>query len=454
MDRVQWWCSALCGLLLGCSGGTSADHDAVEVTDAASMSDVTMCTSDRECSASNRVCDRAQGVCVDCVATTDCLNASEVCIGNRCVSVTPCTSSRMCPGQVCNTTLGYCVDCVADVDCTNGQVCRNSACAAPPRPCMSSRQCSDIGQVCDTVGGHCVQCVGDVDCDPGLRCNADHTCGPRPPQSSCTDATTPGCGVVVVSGGNFSLGEVGAQNAEPIQPDITTGNFQMDAYEVTVARFRKFWLAGHPALTSAVTYPSGSVSWAGIVAEPQQAASCNWSPMPGAREAHPINCVEWGTALAFCAWDGGRLPTEAEWEWAARGRPIAGLSAPRRYPWGDQEPTGSATVACDRAQWNLCVGDDGAVTRRVGSFAPSGGIYDLAGNIYEWAADVYALYSDTGCWGGSPRTNPVCRPVAGGDLLLRGGSWRADMTTYLHGASRGHTTAGYSNIGFRCVATR
>src|SRR5437868_2249502 len=83
---------------------------------------------------------------------------------SRCVAVTRCTSSRMCPGQLCDAALGYCVDCVMDVDCPMGLVCRASACVTPPRPCRSSRECSDINQVCSTALGHCVDCAADTDC--------------------------------------------------------------------------------------------------------------------------------------------------------------------------------------------------------------------------------------------------------------------------------------------------
>ncbi len=250
------------------------------------------------------------------------------------------------------------------------------------------------------------------------------------------------------------MGEVGALSAEPLQTSVSVGAFLMDANEVTVARFRRYWLAGRPVPVGAIPYPAGSIAWSGAVTEPLSTLGCNWSAAPGARETHPINCVTWATALAFCVWDGGRLPTEAEWEFAARARPAAALSVPRRFPWGDEEPQGSPTLPCDRAQWAQCVGDDGGATKRVGSFAATAGLFDVAGNVYEWAADVYRDYSDTGCWGGASRTNPLCLAAGVSDFVIRGGSWRADMSTYLRGASRGHTTTPYPNIGFRCVSTR
>lgn len=168
-------------------------------------------------------------------------------------------------------------------------------------------------------------------------------------------------------------------------------------------------------------------------------------------------------------WDGGtgtygmpsngRLPTEAEWEFAARYRAVSGLTAGRVFPWGDMPP--SAT--CDRAQWNYCMGDDGGSTRRVGSFSSgaSGGLFDLAGNVWEWTADWYSSYSptptDSGlpCWGEVSRQNPICNNGATGGRVIRGGSWDGYGVAYLRSASRFIFTPVDRIIilGFRCAGT-
>ncbi|MEZ4405625.1 MAG: formylglycine-generating enzyme family protein [Polyangiales bacterium] len=284
---------------------------------------------------------------------------------------------------------------------------------------------------------------------------------PPIPSPSCPDPTERGCGVVAVSGGAFVMGSTdGAARATPLQSHITVSDFAMDAHLVTVARFRRFWNAGHPAPTGAIAYPRGRLSEALTVTAPtgtpMYGGTCNWTTTAGGRELHPINCVNRATAQSFCVWDGGRLPTEAEWEYAARGRVVEGLSPPRSFPWGDQLPS---AAPCDRAQFNACAGEDGANTRRVGSFAASGGLYDMAGQVWQWMADRYVPYSDPTCWGDAVRVDPLCEPTTGSTFTLRGGFWGnprdtlANNITSLRSATRGFDppSVAYEGAGFRCV---
>lgn len=102
-------------------------------TDAAATLDVrpeggAVCASDRDCASAMQVCDVTSGRCVDCLRDADCLGAGQVCTSNRCVTITPCTSSRMCTNQVCELTRGVCVDCVGDADCPSDRMCRANAC--------------------------------------------------------------------------------------------------------------------------------------------------------------------------------------------------------------------------------------------------------------------------------------------------------------------------------------
>ena len=293
---------------------------------------------------------------------------------------------------------------------------------------------------------------------PGTRCEGG-TCDGRGNcqmalQQSCTNPSETGCGVVFLTGGSFVLGNGSAFRAMPVQEHISVGAYTLDAYEVTIARFQRFWDAGHPAPTGAVVYPSGGVPWAGVVRAPRTAMednACNFGA--AGRVYHPVNCVDHATAQAFCVWDGGRLPTEAEWEFAARQHLAAGVDAGRIYPWGPQPPA----ARCDRAQWNRCPGDDGGVTRRVGSFAQAAGFFDLAGNVWEWTIDRFALYADARCWGNVARSDPRCDANPSGYPTIRGGSWFSADPVLLMGASRDDAYAPTTQsplVGFRCAHTR
>jgi iron(II)-dependent oxidoreductase len=152
-------------------------------------------------------------------------------------------------------------------------------------------------------------------------------------------------------------------------------------------------------------------------------------------ESHPVVEVSWHGARAFCAWRGARLPTEAEWEKAARG------TEARRYPWGDEPP--NATRARYGAGWNA--------TAPVGAHARGAspyGVLDAAGNVWQWVSSVYRPYpwrADDG------REDPRGDPVRG----TRGGGHDSPpdaITTTQRGRTLSRApNAGHHNIGFRCA---
>jgi formylglycine-generating enzyme required for sulfatase activity len=217
----------------------------------------------------------------------------------------------------------------------------------------------------------------------------------------------------------------------------------MDRLEVTAGQYQSCQAAG--ACTPPDT-PEPDVRWTWFCTGGQKD-----------KETHPINCLDWNQATAFCAWRGARLPTEAEWEYASRG------SDGRTYPWGNAAPSAKVVNACGpecrtlaKAQVNERWGvaydeDDGhGATAPVGSFpagASPAGVLDMAGNVREWVADFYGPYP------AGPQRDPT-GPPTGEHRVVRGGSWNMTMATFLRSAyrSRDHQDLRLWFIGFRCAA--
>lgn len=230
---------------------------------------------------------------------------------------------------------------------------------------------------------------------------------------------------------------------QPARP-VVVNAFFMDKYEVTTADFAKFIAAtGRPAPWN---WKDGKVN-------------------PG-QDQWPVYNVTWDDAAAYCAWAGKRLPTEAEWEKAARGG-----SDKKLYPWGDvlepeakEETSATAAAAAPAASATEKPPAKTIKMARygfpngpvpVGSFPPNGyGLYDVIGNVWEWTADWYTQYY----YSIAPSDNPR-GPETGKYRVLRGGGWATNADgggaglTLLGSHYRNYAPAGQTSnvVGFRCA---
>lgn len=245
----------------------------------------------------------------------------------------------------------------------------------------------------------------------------------------------------------------------------TLGAFRLDRYEVTVGRFRAFVAAGRGIQSSAPAAGAGAHAniadsgWrttytANLLASTSAliaALKCNtgtWTDTPGANESRPINCLTWYEALAFCIWDGGYLPTEAEWNHAGTGG-----DQQRAFPWSS--PASSLVVSYDNASYNNgsgCLADGQAACTLedllpVGS-KPAGdgrwGHADLGGNVSEWVLDSSQAY---------PVPCTDCAALAeNGTKLLRGGAYSRTALDLRPGYRLGTSATGrIAFLGFRCA---
>jgi formylglycine-generating enzyme required for sulfatase activity len=281
---------------------------------------------------------------------------------------------------------------------------------------------------------------------PGPSCEGLlATCGPQGDINCCTS--------LLVQGGTFRRGYSWDDNGGfDSESPATVSDFRLDKYEITVGRFRKFLEANSPDMIPAGAGKNpndpNDEGWDPSSPIPDKAhlyamVNCHtpwqtWTDTPGPNENKPVHCLEWNVALAFCAWDGGRLPTEAEWGYAA-----AGGQEQRQYPWS--VPANSATIDCSHA--NTC----GVGLNDVGSTSPLGdgkwGQADLIGNVFEWTRDQYGSYP-VPCVNCTNRTALIDGPVfRGGDFSYAATSaWRG----YNDGNSLPYGHYAFS-VGARCA---
>lgn len=242
--------------------------------------------------------------------------------------------------------------------------------------------------------------------------------------------------------------------------------YQLDKFEVTVGRFRKFveafdeWRDARNPASGAGAHPytpnSGwdkdptwEVALPGSAAVMRVGLNCNatqqtWTDEPAFNEQKPINCVSWYEAFAFCVWDEGRLPSEAEWQYAA----VGGAQA-RTFAWGNTPLDETfASYACLAAgTGSSCTSDD---IPDVGTHPNGDGLYghaDLVGSVYEWTLDWFADYPEL-------MRADYAKTDTGTLRVLRGGAWSSTTTQAMLSTDRSFRalpTARSSTTGIRCA---
>ncbi len=261
-------------------------------------------------------------------------------------------------------------------------------------------------------------------------------------------------GMALIPGGHYFMGSDDGEKEEKPAHAVMLMPYCMDVYEVSVEQYLACSNQGLCKRASTTN------EWKGITASERATYDplCNIGD-PEGKAKHPINCVSWEMAALYCSAEGARLPTEAEWELAARG------PDGRKYPWGDEIPTGGQLNACgtECVAWGkehdvdltamYPVDDHFPTTSPVGSF-PAGasryGIQDVAGNVWEWVSDWYGPYKPTKV--GQPEINPK-GPVKGTAKVMRGGAWNSSDAGWLRPSFRYSSapTRMTYGTGFRCA---
>lgn len=362
------------------------------------------------CSADGKSVQRCGLDLVTTTLVTACSGETPACLKGSCVACTP--GATKCSGnsvQTCNAQGAW----EAPTDCPAATpVCDGNVCAPPP-------SCAGLAADCGATGS----------------------------DSCCTSP--------VVPGGTFN------RSNDPSYP-ATVSTFRLDAYEVTVGRFKKFAgaysqtviRAGAGTNPNNASDPGWSTAWNAELPTDATALATSLqqcdpvSTWSSGNARLPINCVSWALAEAFCIWDGGRLPTEAEWNYAAAGGPEQ-----RDYPWGDTPPGNDTALAIYGCNYPT----PGGTCVSYANIAPVGtpsagkakwGQLDMAGNVWEWTQDSFGDPYPVPCVNCATRSNGISATYRGGAFGL--------ATPHLLTAKRPELASNYllSGSGVRCARAR
>lgn len=378
-----------------------------------------------------------------------------------------------CSGECVNTTVNeeHCGGC--DNRCPTEATCTGGSCTCPEGFAYCGGECVDLAVDPVHCGGCNEPCSSDEDC-VGRACAPRESC----PSSDVTECRGESCcTALAVPGGAFLMGRsedgsdafVAGEPIEQPEHEVTLLPYALDKYEVTVGRFARF-LAAYPSWRKSNNPVDGSGESPNLIGsgwnEERDAPLWEEAPLDSSLSgvlelmdvclelndgaspsvttvAMPRNCVDWWLARAFCTWDGGWLPTEAEWEYAA-----AGGGENRLYPWGSAAPDSEMNSVF--AMGTECNPDN------IGIMPSGDGRYghaDMAGSVSEFVVGI----------GNTPYTAETCSENCGevvdsiDDLFIhRGGSCVTSASLApdeLRASSRKITGSMSGQIGFRCART-
>jgi formylglycine-generating enzyme required for sulfatase activity len=301
-------------------------------------------------------------------------------------------------------------------------------------PAVASLACSSGPSGIDVDSGT----DADTDADTDGDCDADTDADTDSDSDSDTDTCEDILNWVSINGGSFMMGgpeDTMYGSRLPIH-EVNVPSFELTRTEITAAQYRCCCLAEvctepRPAGYTP-DYQPGSYD------DPDE--NCNWD-LPEEND-RPINCVDWQQAVDFCEWAGGRLPSEAEWEYAARSE-----GKDRTYPWGEQGPSCDLAVmadwmpGCDEERtWDVCSKPAGNTEQ---------GLCDMAGNVAEWVEDCFHSNYEDAPTDGSAWTED-CESTS---MSLRGASIETGNPAYCECRDRRIAKAESWSVmvGFRCA---
>jgi len=420
------------------------------------------CVTNGDCQSNVCAAIGGNSVCANtCISAADCDTKGWTCVGQGHCGCSP--SPEVCNG-IDDDCDGIVDNNAASSDCNSqmvGSSCSDGSCRCPgsqntcgnvctdqasdPANCGSCGHACAANEICTNYGCEKPSCKG------ALKCNGESCCTTLP-----------------VPGGTFPMGRsLNGTDAYPKslfsdelpEHNVTVSAYNLEKYQVTVGRMRNFleaydgWRAsGHPVVGEGAHPKLAGTGWQSSWVLPQDstallaAFNCPlpgyippWTDSPSGHENYPMDCLQWNVAFAFCLWDGGRLPTEAEWEFAA-----AGGDENRLFPWGGTLAEYGADTACP-AESVCSYSSVGTQPNDIGRY----GHLDLSSSVGNFVFDGYA--ADWYSTGGANCVDCANLDAGKGRICRNGGSQVETQRSVVRGGEGFAQDDAVAGGGLRCA---